>query len=97
MISSTKDGSSTAPSFERLRSSSDSVNSTEASPRLRSGSDQLYDEELGCEFWGTMDGKGRPQAVTWDMLDKRKYNALLGPSPACLCVYSVFIHARGAD
>ena len=49
MISSTKDGSSTAPSFERLRSSSDSVNSTEASPSLRSGNDQLYDEELGGE------------------------------------------------
>ena len=46
---STKDGSSTAPSFERLRSSSDSVNSTEASPRLRNGNDQLYDEELGGE------------------------------------------------
>ena len=46
MISSAKDGSSTASSFERLRSSSDSTNSTGASPRR---GDRLYDEELGGE------------------------------------------------
>ena len=48
MISSTKDGSSTASSFERLRSSSDSINSTGADSPGRDN-DRLYDEELGGE------------------------------------------------